>query len=141
VTIPADAPRGTETILVVEDDSSVRTFVEDVLTHQGYRALVAEHGEAAIELARMNAGIDLVLADIVLPGQNGLETVSRLEAIQPGIPALFMSGYTDPTSPAFAAMPGSDQILAKPFSAEELLIRLRQILGPSGSDGLDSARA
>jgi two-component system cell cycle sensor histidine kinase/response regulator CckA len=141
VTIPPDAPRGTETILIVEDDVSVRTFLEDVLTQQGYRVLVAEHGEAALELARDHREIDLILADIVLPGQNGLETVSRLEEIQPGIPALFISGYADPTAPAFAALAAADQVLAKPFSAEDLLIRLRQVLGPSDSDGLDSAPA
>ncbi|HEX6839508.1 MAG TPA: ATP-binding protein, partial [Polyangia bacterium] len=125
---PTTAPRGDETILVVEDDEDVRDFVQFVLARAGYRVLVAEDGLRALELAAATpARIDLLLSDLVMPRLNGHELAAQLVRVRPSLAVMHMSGY-----PAFAARPAEPTrdaaFLQKPFSAEQLLRAVRAAL-------------
>ena len=130
-TATAAAPRGSETILVAEDDEDVRDFVQFVLTRAGYRVLVAEDGVRALEVAEAAShAIDLLLSDLVMPRLNGHELATSLGALRPAMALLHMSGYPGirRSQPAQAT-----PFLQKPFSPEELLRAVR--------DALDRRRA
>ena len=125
---PATAPRGDETILVVEDDEDVRDFVQFVLARAGYRVLVAEDGVHALEVAGASSdGIDLLLSDLVMPRLNGHELAAHLTRLRPTVKVMHMSGY-----PGLAGRPSADgretAFLQKPFSAEGLLRAVRAAL-------------
>jgi signal transduction histidine kinase/CheY-like chemotaxis protein len=130
----ASAPGGTETILVVEDELTVRELSRKVLEQHGYTVMEAHDSETALALARDFPGeIDLVLADLALPGIDGIEVASRLRAERSGLRALYMSG---------ADLDGVARRLAtlrKPFTPQDLLARVRQALGApsSGMAGLE----
>ena len=126
--VPRFGGRG-ETILVVEDEALVRSLASTVLQQYGYDIHLAENGRQALDLfEQAEGGVDLVLTDIVMPGMDGLELANRLRRLAPGLPILFMSGYLDDVvgSPAFD--PDSTPLLKKPFGAEELVRRVRQML-------------
>ncbi len=92
---PRRCPGRGETVLVAEDDPSVRALVKSVLERNGYRVLVAEDGLAALELARREQGqIDLLLSDVIMPGMNGRALRDALLELYPRLRVLFMSGYT-----------------------------------------------
>jgi PAS domain S-box-containing protein len=124
-----EAPRGTETVLLVEDEGAVRSFLTHVLERQGYRVLAAEHQTAALALVKAHRSpIDLVITDVVMPGGTGPELVRALTQLRPGVPALYISGYADAVLSAQGAFAKASHFLQKPFSAPELLTRIRQIL-------------
>jgi len=129
--LPA-AARGTETVLLVEDNGSVRKYVRDELEEHGYRVLDAGDGAEAIELAERHVGpIHLLLTDIVMPGIKGDEVVRLFHELRPGVPVLRMSGY----SPKLGVrLDESIPYLAKPFTAEQLLIRVGEILHGGAAD-------
>ena len=127
--IPQPAPEGAgETILLVEDDAAVRTFVRQMLLEQGYNVLTAEGGEEAIELAGAQEGIDLVLTDVVMRGLNGRETVERLRETEPDIAVLYMSGYTDDAVLRRGVIERGTAFLQKPFGSDDLARKVRQVL-------------
>jgi DNA-binding response OmpR family regulator len=128
--LPAAAPGeaatlavGNETLLVVEDVEPVRRFLVDALTEAGYRVLAAESAEEALDTAR-GFPVDLLLSDIVMPGLSGTELAERMEAVRPGLRVLLMSGYAEED------LGGRDFIL-KPFDADDLTVRVREILDRS----------
>src|SRR6185503_5206333 len=82
-----------ETILLIEDDDSVREIARRILTHAGYTVIEARYGSEALDLAADHPHIDLVLSDVVMPGLSGPEVVQRLRSTRPEIVPLFMSGY------------------------------------------------
>ncbi len=115
--------KGTETVLVVEDESEVRTLVRDVLAQNGYQVLPAALPADALEISSGHGGrIDLLLTDMVMPQMNGPELAEKVMLQRPGIKVLFMSGYTD----QFAAM--GTRLLKKPFTPGALARRVRQEL-------------
>ncbi len=121
--------RGTETILVVEDDPSVRTLVRDELRKLGYRVVEAKNGVEACLLATQQAGsIDLLLTDVVMPGMGGRELAQHLSVIKPDLRILYISGYTDDVG----IMGGQDEdlssFLQKPFTPEVLAHAVRELL-------------
>jgi PAS domain S-box-containing protein len=125
-TAAAAPPRGSETILLAEDDEDVRDFVHFVLTRAGYRVLVAEDGIRALEVAAATPhAIDLLLSDLVMPRVNGHDLAAGLTALRPSMMLLHMSGYPgirrSEDAPATA-------FLQKPFSPEELLRAVREAL-------------
>src|SRR4029077_5987545 len=88
------APRGAETILLVEDEAAVRTLAKKILSQKGYRVLEASDGAIALRLAAAHVGeIDLVLTDVAMPNLGGRGMVEELRELSPGIRVLFMSGY------------------------------------------------
>ncbi|HEY1952809.1 MAG TPA: PAS domain S-box protein [Gemmatimonadaceae bacterium] len=121
--------RGSETILLVEDEEAVRGLTSRILEKQGYRVIVAEHGRAAMDIATKEEGrIDLVLTDIVMPGMNGRGLVERLAGIRPRIKSLYMSGYTDDDIIRRGFIEPSKSFLQKPFTSEALLQTVRKVL-------------
>jgi two-component system, cell cycle sensor histidine kinase and response regulator CckA len=130
---PASAPalpgRG-ETVLVAEDDPSVRTLVKSVLERNGYRVLAAQDGLAALELARLEKGrIDLLLSDVVMPGMNGRALRDALLELYPGLRVLFMSGYTGDVLTGLGGLDRDVALVPKPFTPEILLSGIRKLLG------------
>jgi CheY-like chemotaxis protein len=121
--------RGSETILLVEDEEAVRGLTCRILERQGYRVISAEHGRAAMEIAaKEDCHIDLVLTDVVMPGMNGRGLVERLSGIRPTIKSLYMSGYTDDDIIRRGFIEPSKSFLQKPFTSEALLQTVRKVL-------------
>jgi CheY-like chemotaxis protein len=120
--------RGHETLLIVEDEPSVRNLVASALRHDGYRLLIASSAEDALTAADAHDGpIDLLLTDAMMPGKSGLELANLMTARRPGIPVIVMSGYTQET----LAVPGLKEpiaLLQKPFTPRELRRRIREVL-------------
>jgi two-component system cell cycle sensor histidine kinase/response regulator CckA len=127
--VSGDLPLGHETILIVEDDDVVLTFLRRALDRQGYRVLVAEHPTAGLALAKAYPDrIHLVITDVVLPAMTGLEFVREFASIQPAVPTLYISGYADAVLAREGTRPKASQFLQKPFSAADLLKRVQLIL-------------
>jgi signal transduction histidine kinase/CheY-like chemotaxis protein len=125
----AEAPDGSETILAVEDQDEVRSFVVAVLESHGYHVLAASNGEEALRLAARAAGaIDLLLTDVVMPGMNGRALAEKLAARQPGLKVLYTSGYTEAVIVSRGVLEPGLAYLAKPFAPDDLLRKVRQAL-------------
>jgi DNA-binding response OmpR family regulator len=121
---------GNETILLVEDEDSVRAFVKTVLERFGYRVLDAQDAETALaKLATLNARIDLLLTDVVLPKMDGPELARRVAGDHPATPVLFMSGYPERMVTAAGALEDGLELIEKPFTAQAILARVRLTLG------------
>ena len=124
-----EATRGSETILLVEDEAAVRGLAPRILEKQGYRVLSAQHGREAMDIASNETGkIDLVLTDVVMPGMNGRGLVERLAGIRPTMKSLYMSGYTDDDIIRRGFIEPSKSFLQKPFTSEALLQTVRKVL-------------
>jgi len=122
-------PGGTETILVVEDEDTIRQLVVRMLKDLGYDVMHARHGGAALEIcARYSGTIDLVISDVVMPHVDGPEMLRRLREIRKDFKALYMSGYTEGRLTDSAPEHADTPILAKPFSKEELAGKIREVL-------------
>jgi signal transduction histidine kinase len=121
--------RGTETILLVEDDSSVRTLVRDELKKLGYKVLEAMNGVEACLVASQQVGsLHLLLTDMVMPGMGGRELAQNLSIIKPDLRILFMSGYTDDLGILAGHEDGASAFLQKPFTPELLARTVRTLL-------------
>jgi PAS domain S-box-containing protein len=126
----ARAPEnGTATILLAEDDASVRELVRMMLSKKGYHVLCASDGEQATEMAAKHGGaIDLLLTDVVLPGLNGREVAERMRAARPELRVLYMSGYTDDAILRRGVLAQRSSLIQKPFSAAELTSRVGELV-------------
>jgi len=119
----------TETILLVEDEESVRTLSRRVLEKHGYRVLEASSGEVALEKLRECAErIHLLLTDLVMPAMAGTELASRLKAEHPDLRVLFMSGYTDDAVVRSGLLSRGHAFLQKPFTPSGLVRKVRDVL-------------
>jgi len=128
-TASAAVPRGHETVLVVEDQPSLRSMIARMLEALGYRVRVASDPAAALQDAASGAPpIDLLLSDVVLPQMNGRQLADRLRAERPGLKVLFISGYPDDDVLRHGVEGGRMELLAKPFTADELARRVRRVL-------------
>ena len=124
--------RGTETILLVEDEPSVRTLVRDELRKLGYRVVEAKNGVEACLLATQQAGsLHLLLTDVVMPGMGGRELAQHLSVIKPDLRTLFISGYTDDIGIMAGQEEGTSSFLQKPFTPEVLARAVRYLLDAS----------
>jgi CheY-like chemotaxis protein len=123
------AVRGTETVLLVEDEPEVRRVCALALARLGYTVLEAEAPEHAIRLcASGDTRVDVVLADVVMPGMSGVAMFERLRALRPGLRVLFMSGYTDRQIVDASTLSESAAFMNKPFTPDTLGKRLRELL-------------
>jgi len=121
--------RGTETILVAEDDTSVGRLIESLLKHFGYNVLLAGDGRHAVEVFSANReSIRLVLMDLIMPGMNGREAFEEIRKLEPGIRVLFTSGYTAGAIRNRGEFEEGMDLIAKPVQPLELLGRIREIL-------------
>ena len=127
----ADLPcEGSETVLVVEDEVSLRAFTCALLQKSGYTVLEASDGEEAIALAQQyGLPIHLLLTDMIMPGMNGPSVAEKLASLHPEAKVLFMSGYTGFVGRGLIAPRSA--LISKPFTREELLRKIRQALAPS----------
>jgi CheY-like chemotaxis protein len=117
---------GSETILLVEDEDGVRKYVSQLLGQRGYRVLSASDGNAAIEVGRRHQGpIHLLLTDVVMPGMGGLELGAQFALDRPGVPILYMSGYSDRL---WARKEMEPNLIQKPFTTNTLLKAIRRQL-------------
>jgi len=125
---------GTETVLLVEDENSLLVFAKAMLERLGYTVLTANSPSQAIKLAeeyKMN--IHLLMTDMVMPEMSGLELRNRITSIRPGIKCLFMSGYTADIMSHNGILDEGINFLEKPFTAEELSLKLREALAVHGT--------
>jgi PAS domain S-box-containing protein len=126
-------PNGNETILLVEDNPSVRRTVVRQLSDLGYSTIEAKDGEAALEMIRSGTDFDLLLTDIVMPGgMNGYDLAARAEEVRPDVRVLFTSGYTELAAAGIKAA-RNGPLISKPYSKRELGKALRAALDSSNS--------
>jgi two-component system cell cycle sensor histidine kinase/response regulator CckA len=135
--IPLDrrALRGTETVLLVEDDERVRALSRTILRKYGYNVLVAESAGDAVLVSEQHAGpIQLLLTDVVMPRMNGRLLAERLTASRPEMGVLFMSGYTDDSVMRDGIIDSALAFLDKPITPEVLARKVREVIsgGPRG---------
>jgi PAS domain S-box-containing protein len=127
--------RGTETILLVEDEPAVRVLARRILAGLGYTVLDAANGAEALEVAAGHAGpIELLLTDVVMPGMQGPELAARLEALRPGISVVYSSGYAAGTSGP--ELDHDAVFLGKPFTASDMGSAVRRALGKANASAL-----
>jgi len=121
--------RGTETILLVEDEEQVRAIALNILRRQGYQVIPAQNaGEALLISERHPGGIDLLLTDVVMPQMSGPELAQRLGATRPDMKVLCMSGYTDDSIIRHGVLETGVAFVQKPITPALLSRRVRQIL-------------
>jgi|GEM_PF-1909899 len=126
----ADLPRGTETVLLVEDEESLRTLGVRILKDLGYGVLEARNGDEGLALAMARKErIDLLLTDVVMPGMGGKELATRLVAHHPETKVLFTSGYTDDAIVRHGVLDEGVLFLGKPYTPSDLARKVRDVLG------------
>jgi CheY-like chemotaxis protein len=127
--IPRDAPAGAERILLVEDEEAVRRMAARALSSRGYTILEAANGSEALDLvADRSTDIDLVVTDVIMPGVGGRELGERLTDLRPGLPVLFISGYTDDDVVRRGLLSPGSPFLQKPFEPDALARKVRQVI-------------
>jgi len=127
-------PRGTETVLFAEDEEGLRRVGVRILTELGYTVIPARDGADALQQAAIHDGaIDILLSDVVMPEMNGLELWDRLRMDRPALPALFLSGWASDAVVRHGILDGKVPFLQKPFSSQQLGLKLREILDASSN--------
>jgi DNA-binding response OmpR family regulator len=137
VAIPSEssAAPGTETILVVEDETNLRFLAQQFLGKQGYRVLEAADGAAAMQIVVAHEGpIHLLLTDVIMPGMNGRELAQRILELRPHTKVLFMSGYTENVIGRNGMLDAGIHLLQKPFTLRELKTVVREILDSKSAE-------
>ena len=134
--MPLEMSRGRETILLVEgDEPDIRDFVGEVLKTRGYTVLEARDGEDALQVVdRYREPLHLVLTDVMMPKLGGRELVTRLLARHPHLGVLYMSGYPDDALGARGVLEAGAILLAKPFTLQQLVAKVRQVLDATRLD-------
>jgi len=126
----APLTRGTETILVVEDDTLVRNFVTAQLQNLGYRTVAAADGPAALAQVRNGENFDLLFTDVIMPGGiNGRQLAAEVQKLRPGMKVLYTSGYTDSAIHHHGRLDEGVLLLTKPYRKAQLAQMVRQALG------------
>jgi two-component system cell cycle sensor histidine kinase/response regulator CckA len=125
----AEPSGGVETILVVEDDASLRKMVGTLLASTGYKILEAGTAEAAVRMVRSLKGpVDLLVTDVLLPDLNGVELSALLKTIQPSLRVLLISGYTGDLIAQYEAIDPKLRLMEKPFTRRALLATIYEVL-------------
>ena len=139
-TSPMNVMRGTETILLVEDDPQLRQLSSSVLAHCGYKVLTASTPEEGLAVCQANhETIRLLVTDVVMPRMNGRQLAERVAKISPGIRTLYISGYTDNAIVHYGVLDSGLWFLPKPFTLSALVAKVREVLD-SVSDSAPSSR-
>ncbi len=120
------------TILLVEDEESVRELVKRILEQNGYAVLEARDGQEGLEMGRSHPGkINLIISDVVMPRMDGIQMVKQLRSLKRDVCVLFMSGYTDTPLARNTPQRGNTHFISKPFMPNQLLDEVRELLGVS----------
>jgi len=129
VAMPESEKGGCETVLLVEDEESVRELVRVTLGSRGYKVLEAENGECGLRLAEeTKERIDILVTDVVMPGIGGRELAKQLLAMRPGICVLYLSGYTEDAIVTEGVLGPGTAFLQKPFTLQNLIKKVREVL-------------
>jgi signal transduction histidine kinase/CheY-like chemotaxis protein len=121
--------RGSETVLLVEDETQLRVVAREILEKNGYRVLVARNGDDALVLSEQHGGvIHLLLTDVVMPQMGGKELAQRLAPLRPDMKVLYISGYAENSIVQHGILDSGVSLLQKPISPEMLLRRVREVL-------------
>jgi two-component system cell cycle sensor histidine kinase/response regulator CckA len=120
--------RGSEAVLVVEDEPGVRRLIESMLALHGYRVLAAANAGEALDLAASAGRIDLLLTDVEMPDMNGRELAKRLGADRPEMRLLYMSGHSEEEVAGYGVFASGVLFLPKPFTVAALTQRVREVL-------------
>ncbi|MES2176575.1 MAG: cache domain-containing protein [Gemmatimonadota bacterium] len=133
----AQSARGEGMILLAEDDDAVRAIAHTTLERAGYRVLSANDGLSALQIAESYRGaIDLLLTDVIMPSMNGRELAEALTLLRPGLPVLFVSGYTDNVLSDLGLPSVDHALLDKPFTPASLTAAVAAILGAAKTSGV-----
>ena len=118
-----------QTVLIIDDEAATLTMFRLFLNAYGYSVLTAENGVAALDACRSQTEtVDLVLTDVVMPEMSGPECVAKLQRIYPNVGVVFMSGHAEPALDHRGVLEPGVALVHKPFTAEELAVRLRETL-------------
>ncbi len=122
--------RGSETVLLAEDQPSIRTVLREFLESEGYRVLEAQNGNEALEIAKHYTGsIDVLVTDVIMPQLRGIELAKRLTEIYPGLCVILMSGYSEDALVENRLLSERNMtLIQKPFDPEELAQKIRESL-------------
>jgi len=127
---------GSETVLVVEDEASVRTLAVRILIDHGYYVLEASNGSEALRIAKEYEGkLHMIVTDVIMPGMSGKTMAAQLEAMRPDIKVLYISGYTDNAIVHHGILDSNVAFLQKPFSIEGLARKVREVLDAAAGSG------
>ena len=124
-------PHGSETVLVVDDEALIRAWLCRTLETLGYSAMAAASGAEALAVIERGVGVNLLVADVVMPGMGGREIGERAAALLPGLPVLFISGFDRDQIVSQGHLDERARLLRKPFTAEELAMEVRTLLDAS----------
>ncbi|MGI9077722.1 MAG: ATP-binding response regulator [Gemmatimonadaceae bacterium] len=125
----SNLPRGTETVLLVEDEESVRNLIRRILAKCGYTAIEAVNGrEALLKFTESPDSIDLVVTDLLMPEMGGRELVERIMVIRPHVKVIFMSGYAEDAIARDGVLANGAIFLEKPFSLQTFATAVRDSL-------------
>jgi two-component system cell cycle sensor histidine kinase/response regulator CckA len=131
---PTSLLGGSETILLVEDDETVRLLTRRMLQGRGHTVLLATRGDEALRLVEGHSGvIDLLVTDVVMPGMSGRDLADRVLKLRRGIKVLFLSGYTDDAIVRYGMLEPGVAFLQKPYTPDSLLRKVREVLDGPGS--------
>jgi CheY-like chemotaxis protein len=117
-----------ETVLVIEDEESVRELVIEVLNDLGYRALEASDGPAGLRILQSDERIDLLVSDIGLPGMNGRQVADAAREHRPDLKVLFITGYAENAAMANGFLAPGMEMVTKPFAVDALAARIRDMI-------------
>ena len=127
--VPSHPPEHAKTILIVDDEAKMRQILRVGLLPHGFTILEAENGQEALRLCKEHPGpIHLLLADVVMPGMNGLELAPRIKALHPEIQAILMSGHKDDQILLHASLNPHTPFFHKPFTLDALVRTIRDVL-------------
>jgi CheY-like chemotaxis protein len=127
--VKEELPRGSETILLVEDEEVVRKLAVQILKRQGYTVLEGSHGNEALNICNKHDGpIHLLVTDVVMPKMSGRELAERIASSQPEIKVLYMSGYPDNAITHHGVLEKGMNYIQKPFTVDGLARRVREVL-------------
>ncbi len=133
--VPKAVDGGRETILLVEDDSDVRSASDAILTHYGYQVILATNGDEAIRIFNERRGdVDLLFTDVVMPSMGGLPLADMLREHKPSLPVIFMSGYPFDTNTKMLAKKEGNDFIQKPFKPMDLAHKIRRLLDVKGQN-------
>ncbi|MBE9527598.1 MAG: PAS domain S-box protein [Proteobacteria bacterium] len=122
-----DLPSGEETILVVDDETALLEYVEEILTTYDYTVLCAENAEQALEILQSNS-VDLMFSDVIMPGKDGYQLATEVAKLYPKIKIQMASGFSDDLNLSLANEKLHQQRLHKPYTLEQILLRVRKLL-------------
>ena len=129
---PKNVQRGSETILLVEDDPQLRALSSSVLAHCGYKVLVAGRTRGGLAICRSNQrDIRLLITDVIMPGMNGRQLAEQILQISPDVRVLYISGYTNNAIVHYGVLDTGLWFLPKPFTLSALVAKVREVLDSS----------